>query len=270
MNDDVGERALYITKVADLKHYDSKFSRIYFGNEFCQRLIPTARDLEHVLDFASKNGLGFTFVTPLVTDEGLRILEPLFKKIAKEKPGSEVVFNDWGILRILNEKYSDLWPVMGRLLNKMKRGPRLMNLLDVLPETTVKYFRSCSIDTPHYCKFLAKNKIRRVELDNLLQGIDLNLTDSEISASLYIPYAYITVTRLCLAISCEVHGKEDIVGIFPCEKECQKYTFHLTNPVMPVPLIRKGNTIFFRNEKIPGDMGEKNINRIVIEPEVPL
>ena len=270
MDAEVNEWALYITRAVDLKHYDKKFKRIYFGNEFCQRLIPGPDELAHVLDFLSKNSLDLTFVTPFVTNEGLRILEPLFSKIAREKPGSEVVFNDWGILRVINEKWGDLVPVMGRLLNKMKRGPRLINLLDVQPEAAVKYFQSCSIDTQHYRRFLTSHRVRRVELDNLLQGIAPNLVDSEISISLYIPYAYVTVTRLCLAISCETHGKEDIVGIFPCKKECQKYTFHLVNPVMPVPLIRKGNTIFFKNDKIPEDLGKKNIDRIIFEPEVPL
>jgi hypothetical protein len=266
----MSEWALYATKVENLKHYRNEFSRIYFGNEFCQRLIPAINDLGQVLDFVSRNKLGFTFVTPYVTNDGLDILRPLFGKIAEENPGSEVVFNDWGVLRILNEGYDGLEPVMGRLLNRMKRGPRLMNFMDVLPQSSIEYFRSCSIDVPLYRKFLIRNRVRRVELDNLLQGIELNLADSGITGSLYIPYAYVTTTRFCLAVSCDVHGKEDVVGIFPCRKECQEYTFYLTHSVMPVPLIRKGNTVFFKNERVPEDMEVRNIRRIVIEPEVPL
>lgn len=264
------ERALYTTRVADLKHYDSSFFRIYFGNEFCQHLVPSVNDLDQALKLVSENNLGFTLVTPYVTDEGLRILEPLFWRIEEAKPGSEVVFNDWGVLRILNEKHPNLEPVMGRLLNKMKRGPRLMNLLESLPKSTIDYFRSCSLDVPLYRQFLIGNRVRRVELDNLLQGIALDFSNSGISASLYIPYAYITTTRLCLAVSCDVKGKEDEIGILPCKMECQKYTFQMTHPAMPVPLIRKGNTMFFRNDKLPEDLGQKNINRIVNQPEVPL
>ena len=271
MHEEVTERGLYITKLKDLEHYDSKFSRLYFGNEFCQRLIPSPQELEKAIEFTIKENLGFTFVTPFVTNEGLEILDPLFRKISQEKPDSEVVFNDWGVLLILNQRYSDLEPVMGRLLNKMKRGPRLWNLISILPESTVHYFRSCSLNTPILRRFLIENRVRRVELDNLLQGIDLDLAGSGISASLYIPYAYVTVTRLCLAISCEEHGKEDEIGIFPCKRECQRYSFLLTHPVMPVPLIRKGNTVFFKNEEISEEMIKRNnIDRIVIEPEVPL
>jgi len=264
------ERALYVTRVADLKYYNNGFSRLYFGQEFCQRLVPSSKELEQALGFASGKNLDFTFVTPYVTDEGLKKLELLFQKIKKERLGSEVVFNDWGVLRILNQRYPDLEPVMGRLLNKMKRGPRLMNFLDTLPQATVEYFKSCSLDVPLYQKFLRTNRVKRVELDNLLQGFDLDLSKSGISASLYTPYAYITTTRLCLAISCDVDGKEDEVGVFPCRRECQEYTFHLTHPVMLLPLIRKGNTTFFRNDMVPEDLGKRGIDRIVHQPEVPL
>jgi len=147
-----------------------------------------------------------------------------------------------------------------------------MNLMDILPQSTIDYFRSCSLDVPLYQRFLIENGVGRVELDNLLQGIDIGLEGTGISCSLYIPYAYITTTRLCLAISCDVHGKEDEIGIFPCKKECQEYAFYLTHPVMPVPLIRKGNTMFYKNEEIPEDnvMEKNGIDRLVIEPEVPL
>ena len=269
-DDKVIEQALYITKAPDLKYYEKKFSRIYFGNEFCQRLIPSDKALEQVIGFVSENNLDLTFVTPYFTDEGLRAWELLLGKIAAEKPGSEVVFSDWGMWRVLKQGFPGLEPVMGRLLNKMKRGPRFINFLDVLPRSTVDYFRSCSLDVPLYQQFLVRNGVKRVELDNLLQGIALNLNDSGINASLYIPYVYLTTTRLCLAISGGVHGKEDEIGIFPCKRECRESIFRLAHPVMPVPLIRKGNTIFFKNESMPEDLEKKKIDRIVFEPEVPL
>jgi hypothetical protein len=144
-----------------------------------------------------------------------------------------------------------------------------MNLIDILPDSTLDVIQSCSLDAPLYRRFLLARGIRRVELDNLLAGIALDFSHSGISASLYVPYAYITTTRLCLAAG-DVSGHEEEVGLFSCHKECQDYTFQLTHPVMPLPLIRKGNTVFFKNENLPENLTEKNINRIVIEPEVPI
>ena len=262
------ERAIFISSVENLKYFDSGFSRIYFGNEFCEQLIPPATDLEQVLKFASRKEADFTFVSPYVTDKGLGKLEILLNRISEEKPGSEVVFNDYGVLRVLNKRYINLVPVMGRLLNRMKRGPRLMVVINKLPETTVEYFRNSNLTVPILFKFLDENRVKRVELDNVLQGFDFTLNTLE--ASLYIPFAYVTTTRLCLVNSCDTPELSKIIGIFPCKRECKKYTFFMDNEIMPVPLIRKGNTIFFRNDALPEDMEKIGINRIVIEPELPM
>jgi len=262
------EQAIFISKVEGLKYYNACFSRLYFGNEFCEYLIPSVTDLEQVLNLTLEDSIDFTFVSPYVTNKGLERLEPLLQKIVEEKPGSEVVFNDYGVLRILNNHYNTLVPVMGRLLNRMKRGPRLMMVLDKLPQTTAEYFRSSNLTVPILRKFLNENRVRRVELDNVLQGIDFTLDGLE--ASLYVPFAYVTTTRLCLVNSCDMPERAEFIGIFPCNKECQKYTFYLRNGIMPVTLVRKGNTIFFENEVLPANMESRGITRTVLEPEIPM
>ncbi len=264
------EKALYLTRAADLEYWDDGYSRLYFGHEFCQRLLPGDNDLARALGFALDQGLDFTFLTPYVTDQGLSEVETRLARVAREKPGSEVIFNDWGVFKLVRDEFGDLIPVMGRMLNKMKRGPRLMYLLDMLPPETIAYYRNCNLSVPAYREFLIANGIKRVELDNLLQGMDIDLNGSGICASLCVPYAFITTTRFCPAISCDVPGKEDEMGIFPCRKECRRYGFTLTHPVMAVPVISKGNTKFFMNDELPEDLGKIYIDRLVYEPEVPL
>ncbi len=265
------EKAIFISKIENLGYVDGSCTRVYFGNEFCQRLIPSVKALEKVLKFVAKKKLNFTFVTPYATDNGLRTLKPLLKFLNKNNP-CEVVINDWGVLRILNSDYKNLKPVLGRLLSKQKRGPRIMNVWDKLPKTAKEYFKQTSITVPIYRKFLNDNRIKRVELDNLLQGIDLNFNfpDSEIHGSLYVPYAYVTTTRLCLTANCDKPKKVDKIGIFPCNKECQRYTFELKHKAMPVTLILKGNTQFFKNDKIPKNLEKRGIDRIVYQPKVPM
>jgi len=262
------EQAIFISKVENLKYYSPRFSRLYFGNEFCEHLVPSITNLEHVLDFTLQNSLDFTFVSPYVTDKGLEKLDSLLQKIVEKKPDSEVVFNDYGVLRMLNSRYGGLEPVMGRLLNRMKRGPRLMMVIDKLPQTTVEYFRRSNLGVPILDQFLNENRVRRVELDNVLQGIDF--APGNLRVSLYMPFVYVTTTRFCLVNSCDVPEKREIIGIFPCGKECQKYTFYLTSPIMPVTLIRKGNTIFFSNEVLPDSLEDKGITRLVVQPEIPI
>ena len=43
---------------------------------------------------------------------------------------------------------------MGRLLHKMKRGPRLMTVISKLPPSTVEYFRSTNLTVPILGGFL--------------------------------------------------------------------------------------------------------------------
>jgi hypothetical protein len=262
------EQTLFISKADNLGYFRPVYTRLYFGVEFCERLMPAAADLKRVLDFVEEKGLEFTLVSPYVTETGLKRLRGLLEMLSQIRPGSEVVFNDYGVLRVLHQYYPGLEPVLGRLLNRMKRGPRLMTVIDKLPQTTVAYFRDSNLNVPALCEFLNAHGVGRVDLDNVLQGFGFTL--ERLKGSLYVPYAYVTTTRLCLANACDVPGGEERIGVFPCKLECQKYTFYLSSVVMPVMLERKGNTVFFRNDRIPDDIESRGIDRLVTQPEIPM
>ena len=264
------EQALYVSKVGNLKYFGKDFTRLYFGQEFCERLIPPKEQLEEVLSFVEKENLNFTLVTPYVTDNGLERLEDHIGFLGKRKPDAEVVFNDWGVFQFLQEAWPGLIPVMGRLLNKQKRGPRIMNILDKVPPETRDFFQGSNLDVPASCRFLKSRGISRVEFDNLLQGNNLEGADKEIHKSLYMPFVFVSTTRFCLSASCDSQEKSGYVGIGACNRECQKYTFNLDNPVMRLPLIRKGNAVFFLNEDIPDVISKRYVDRIVIQPEIPI
>jgi len=158
---------------------------------------------------------------------------------------------------------------MGRLLNRMKRGPRLMTVFDKLPPTTRQYFRDSYLNNPALNQFLATQGVGRVELDNLLQGIGFKL--ERLRGSVYTPYVYVSTTRLCLVAGCEDASRASEVTVgAACQRECRRYTFHLRHEIMPLPLIRKGNTIFYHNARERADLEEHGIDRIVIQPEIPI
>ena len=264
------EQALYISKTTNLKYWNQEFTRLYFGMEFCERLLPTASQLKKALNFARDNNVAFTLVTPYVTEKGLKQVETLITILCETKPDSEFVFNDWGIFHLLQEKKYPLTPVLGRLLNKLKRGPRIVPIKDKIPPASLDYFMTPNLSIPEIQAFLLSHGVKRVECDNLLQGLNLEGIDKELHLSLYMPFAYITTTRFCLMPSIN-DPQEMTIGVLPCKKECRQYAFSLWNPVMTVPLVRKGNTIFFSNEEIPyQQIKEKKIDRIVVQPEIPL
>ena len=41
------DQALYISKLSSIKYFQNDFTRIYFGQEFCERLLPQKADLEN-------------------------------------------------------------------------------------------------------------------------------------------------------------------------------------------------------------------------------
>ena len=90
------EQAVFISRVEQLKYCDDNFTRLYFGIEFCERLLPTMQQLKTVISVVKESNEGFTFVTPYVTNKGLKQLEALIPAVAREVPQVEIVFNDWG------------------------------------------------------------------------------------------------------------------------------------------------------------------------------
>jgi len=262
------EKAVFISKPEHLQYLNRNFSRLYFGTEFCERLLQPESQLDKVLSFAKKNDLDFTYVTPYATNFGLGIIEKNVAKISKEINDAEVVVNDWGVLRLIC-KYS-VKPVLGRLLSKQKRDARILNLIGKFPDAMIAHFKKSNLEMPLYQNFLNKNRIERVEIDNVFQGTDLNFSSSGLKASIYYPYIYITTTRRCLINSCDSISKREVIGIYPCNKECQKYTIELEHKVMPKKIILKGNTQFLYNPELPSKLEEKGINRTVFQPEIPI
>jgi hypothetical protein len=232
------EQSLFISKIANLKYWNQEFSRLYFGMEFCERLLPPPSQLKKTLSFVQENDLDFTLVSPYVTNSGLKKVEKLILILSELKPGSEIVFNDWGVFHLLKEENYPLKPVLGRLLNKMKRGPRIVNVKDGIPPTSLEYFMTPNLSIPEIQDFLINNNITRIEFDNLLQSLNLNDITNNLHLSLYLPFAYISTTRFCLMPSI-TDTQEMKIGVLPCKRECQQYAFSLFNPIMTTPLLRK-------------------------------
>ncbi len=260
------EYALFINQADKLQYLNDDYRRVYFGDEFCERLLPSAQELSRVLEQVRDAGRSFTLVTPYVTEAGLARVAELLRLLPLE---AEVVFNDWGVFRLVRAEHPGLTPVMGRLLTKIKRGPRIMNFLDTLPPAALEHYRSTNLDVPRYQRFLEENNICRAELDNPLQGLDLSGVSRNLRLSLYIPFAYVTTTRFCLTANADKPEKKGLIGVFPCQRECRTYTFYLDNAAMTTLLIRRGNTIFYRNTAISENIRHSHLDRVVVSPEIP-
>ncbi|MFA5114470.1 MAG: hypothetical protein WC469_00185 [Candidatus Omnitrophota bacterium] len=286
------EKAILINSLSQLRAVNKQYRRIYYGVEFCERLMPTPYDLSKVTDFILRNNLKLSLVTPYVTPRGLENAVALFDFLNSRRLQPEVIINDWGVLNVLRRKYKNLIPVLGRLLNKQKRGPTLITLLkerknsspvylydpkrrsivyqNKLPKGIEYYYKTSNVlSMPIIQDFLYNLDIKRIELDNVGQGFLSDLPKGKISASVYVPFVYITTTFYCPSAGCEDNNTASL-KLKPCHKECQKYIFKLRHPAMPKVIYLKGNTQFYKNRYLSINMLKRaGVNRVVYEPRVP-
>jgi len=288
------EKAVFISDVSQLGCVGKKYSRVYFGNEFCERLIPSCEDLVKVMLFVRKKGFAFSLVTPYVTDTGLGKIKLLLRRLHKEKMPCEIIVNDWGVLHAVSRQYPSFSPVLGRLLTKQKRCPTLINLFKretramlakdpenpelrflvfqkKLPPEVDQYYKSSNVSSvPVIHDFLISRGITRIELDNLGQGLMLELPRGKIAASVYFPYAYISTTFYCLSAGCD-EKKQSFLRRKPCRRQCQSYIFKLRHKAMPKVIYLKGNTQFYKNTHLPlRSLADSGVDRIVYEPRIPV
>lgn len=258
------ERAVFLTQLKHLDDLTGSYDRLYFGHEFCDRLLPSPALLKKAKQAANDQGWDFTLVTPYVTNEGLAAVEALLPLLDDR---DEAVVNDWGVLDLVAAEYPQLTVVLGRLLTKQKRGPRVLNVMDKVTDSMLTHYQRMNADVPHLKRWLTgPMRVTRYELDYPLQGLERK---PDVPASLYSPWMYVSTTRLCLSSNCE-NRTQSLRAIFPCDQACRRHHFTLTHENMPAVLHLVGNTIFVKRNDLPDNLDELGIDRLVIQPQVPM
>ncbi len=246
---------------------EEDFTRIYWGTEFCENLIP-----DEPLDFDYVD-LPLTLLTPYVSDRGLERLRPLLDALPDE---SEVVFNDFGVLRLLRHSYPTLVPVQGRLLYKALRDPRITTEYVQLGESPqLQALRGSSLETQAYSALLRRYDVRHAEQDLLPQG---NNFQSELALSVYAPFGVISTARICMAAGLGYRKAQKFEPGAPCRHECQTHLveYQYTNSPFANRDQRfwlKGQTYFYlHSEAMIRGLAEMApaIQRIVWQPRIPM
>jgi len=262
------------------------FQRVYYGNEFCQRLIPSLNALKAAYASIKKQKKNFTLLTPYVTNSGMEKIACLLDFLGRQDEHNEVVFNDWGVFSLLKKRYKKLEPVLGRLLTKQRRDPRAHDILlncqearrvfdkqnkrtyimipKEAPPSLYEHFKASVINAPVFQDFLITNGIRRVEIDSLAWKMKIKV-NPEIGISVYLPYAYVSTTRLCGLVNLTYRE---------CKKRCKDFYFSFKSPSSPADFYIKGNAVFYKTMPRNKDVSAasyprlryslpKGINRII-------
>ncbi|MBI4476425.1 MAG: hypothetical protein HY654_04585 [Acidobacteria bacterium] len=259
------------------------FTRLYFGNEFCERLVPSVGQVRRAYDAATAENLRFSLLTPYVTDFGLLRLRALFEWLAAlNSQDVEVIVNDWGVLHLLGRDFPALRPVLGRLMNRMLRDPRIAAHFATAraPSAALQALRQSGVTSAVFRMFLTRASVARVEFDNLIQGLDMNFDELGVAASLYIPYGYVATGRVCPIGSLSLRKEEKFDVASPCGQQCQLYTLRFRYSDSPFDnrdqeFIEQGNTYFYVQdppmiEAAAQMVTRLGISRLVYQPRLPM
>jgi len=264
------------------EYFDAvRFTRCAYGNEFCEHLIPSPQRLEEALTAASERDIKLTFLTPYVSEAGIESLRPLFETLSENGDG-EVVFNDWGVLNLLRREFPRLKPVQGRLMNKSLRDPRVTGVYAAsdAPAPALVSLRRSNLDCASYTGFLSGLGVDSVEVDNLPQGVDLGFAGGGVKAIAYLPFGFISTSRICMAAGIHYDKRDKFQPGAPCHHECQTHLLEYAYTNTPFgnrdqKFYLKGNSYFYvHTEAMLRVLFEQArsglIDRMVFQPRLPM
>jgi hypothetical protein len=256
----------------------ARLTHAAFGTEFCEHLIPSVESLEGARDAARARGLGFTLLTPYVSNAGLARLRELFRLLLE----AEVVFNDWGVLNVLRREFPHLRPIQGRLLFKSLRDPRIMGVYAEAPAqpSSLAALQGSNLDNESYTRFLSQLGVAGVELDSLPQGMDLGFAGRGLGVAVWFPFGFVATARVCMAAGLHYRKPDKFQPGAPCRHECQTHLVRYTYTNSPFQnrdqqFYLRGNTYFYAHtapmlRALLDHAAAGRVSRLIFEPRLPM
>lgn len=255
------EKAIYV----NLNRFDElklagDYNRVYFGAEFCDKKLPPAKIAAEAAKITAAAGAGLSLLTPYISEKGLIRIKKLLSGLP-EQQNIEVVVNDFGTLKFLRDERPDLTPVLGRLLAKQKKGVGISTHKDDAPPSLIREWRYSAYDNELAREYLKEYGVKRVELDNLIQGVASDFTGSGLSASIYYPYAVVTTSVTC-----------GFCGTAPSGPGCFGGMIEDNGELFDRTVYSRGNARFFQNDELPTEdaLAALGIDRIIYQPDLPV
>jgi hypothetical protein len=256
--------------------------RVYFGQETCENLIPTLKDVTEAFEYCRKQDLKFTYVTPYIGPKAGQQLESIFEFLNNQDEESEIVVNDFGVLQLLFTKYQNLIPTLGRLLIKLKRDPRFsLSGYDIaqselsnskkVEKNQAEALHSSSMDIPVYQQLLKDKGVKRIGIDTLPQGVDSKVIKRwGFPVDLYWPWVYITSGRNCTVAAYTQPGKTFHPTDEMCRFQCKQIQLSFTSDKRMLASIQKGNAVWMNCESLYKDFFDAGFDRLIYQPYIPI
>ena len=241
--------------------------RLYIGNQFCHLLFPEERCLFELMEKAQRENISITLVYTYIREDMLKTMDELLAKVdnwCKERQTTvEIVVNDWAMVGILRKYPKRMTPLLGTLLNKRKKDPRM----GYKKGDRILYEQN-SLNAECYRKFLGEEcNIWRYEWESCgyAQNFPGTLNGKN---SLHFPFYQTNTSQYCpLHAICTdgERGKQKLVTNCPhfCEQNILLYPKHLHMVGRYNSLFGVDTEILKHPEKLLADV-EAGIDRLVL------
>ena len=231
-----------LLKLINSKSTIHNITRLYIGSYYCDHyyLYNLKKSNEKMIDYAKSNGLKITLVIPPLFEANLgKGIDRTRQLIAQNSSTiDEITINDWG-MALCDFCESSIKINMGRILQKDNRDPRYPNHFNV-PHT-----HRCFTD--FYNHLLSDNNITGVELDCTNKAIIIPDNLSDIQISVHYPWAYISMSSICVFASATKAVNNKFRFANSCSCECNNAIIRM-NCGPDFTLYRIGRSVQFLND----------------------
>lgn len=246
---------------------DGPVVALYFGSEFCEDRLPDVAEARAFCALARDRGWEPTLLTPLVGPEGLRIVGGLLAALVADRSAPAVVFNDWGVLRLLRERHPALPRRAGRLINRSLRDPRAYRatLGDACGNARADVAAHDASRFARLRRMLSGFGVAAVETDADLDGGFLG-DGADLDRALHVPYTFAASGRGCpLKASLYPEGGGFAKAFADrCPAPCRGKPLSVRRQDTALPHWRGGNTLFY---EIPAAVAQSwlaHTDRVVV------
>ena len=240
-----------------------QLTRLYIGNQFCHLLFPEEDLLFTLMDKTWADGLAVTLSFSYLREFMLKPIQQLLETLnfwcQKHQRTVEIVVNDWAMADLLTD-FPHLHPILGVLINKRRKDPRLSykkGELSALSEN--------SINADFYRNFLAETcRVTRYEEESC--GYLPELPEGK--HSLHLPFYQTNTSQYCpLYARCKRGSRGAQTLPKDCPHWCREYAF-----LYPAHLHMLGryNSLFaldtgiLRSPELLGGWLREGVDRLVV------
>lgn len=213
---------------------------------------PNFIDFEELLDMGEKCECLMIGSHPY--RETKNIIGTVYDWCIKSGMKIEIVINDWGMIKLLEDKTDYFTLSLGVLLNKRKKDPRYIYKKGY--EKNKDMMSENNLNSKIFSDFLKENKIERYEYENC--GYEILIGEGK--HSLQMPFYVTNTSQYCtLYAMCKNldRGSQKLVN--SCPKYCMDYVFAYPKHLK---MVGKYNSLFAFDDTLLKDrnMLEKYVN----------